>query len=291
MNSDESERTPPHRYNTRSSPASALYKMRVDINVKETVCARDHSGKRLAPYVFEAATSSSMRTQIFDHCAPQMRSKASYVDDPRMWTVDDSPPTHDDFDSFKPTSDGHAQRYLMEHQNQTFTIIVFKWGNLIKNANDLQQFQVQCIQVPIRDREGAVAESMHQTMATWRMWAAGILKKSLHLHSSLAAMPPPSNMLRLFERVATAADELIPQVQQNLHLSSDTVDSCLEDLVVLKDATKELVRRVETMIESMKSKKRIIEAISCDVRRNSDENIADAIHSIPNAKDTDHAEE
>ncbi|KAH9113526.1 hypothetical protein LEN26_008943 [Aphanomyces euteiches] len=134
--------------------------------------ARDHSGKRLAPHVFEAVSWEAMKAAIFEHCAPHIQNRASYVDDPRVWTVSENAPTNEDFENFitikmgrnafRPTSSALAHRYLSDHVNQRFIIVVFKWGNQIVNSNDLQQFHEQCVQVPVRDRSGAAAESLHQ---------------------------------------------------------------------------------------------------------------------------------
>ncbi|ETV67811.1 hypothetical protein H257_16047 [Aphanomyces astaci] len=72
--------SPAHHYNTRRSPQVAVpSKLRAEILVKETVCARDHNGKRLHPYVFEGDRWSSIRAHIVAHCSTHMSPKASYV--------------------------------------------------------------------------------------------------------------------------------------------------------------------------------------------------------------------
>ncbi|ETV69423.1 hypothetical protein H257_14808 [Aphanomyces astaci] len=128
--------TPTHHYNTRSSPQptrAGVYTLRADLFVKESVYARDNSGKRLHPHVFEGAQWSNIRASIFDFCSSHMSPKATYVNDPRTWSVSDSPPTLDDFESyisiklaryhFKPTSNEQAHAYLASHVNSTFTIL------------------------------------------------------------------------------------------------------------------------------------------------------------------------
>ncbi|KAH9075068.1 hypothetical protein Ae201684P_003753 [Aphanomyces euteiches] len=279
--------------------------------------ARDHSGKRLAPHVFEAVSWEAMKAAIFEHCAPHIQNRASYVDDPRVWTVSENAPTNEDFENFitikmgrnafRPTSSALAHRYLSDHVNQRFIIVVFKWGNQIVNSNDLQQFHEQCVQVPVRDRSGAAAESLHQATvaqlkekwsrtyrayeATWRMWASTILKKPLHMHTHLISLPPPSNILQLFDRVGDGAEERLQQVQRNLILSNDVVESCLADLESYREATSDLLRRIEVGIERMKSKKRIIDAVLVDVHASITASSLSAAHLIPNIEDIDHADE
>ncbi|KAG9414284.1 hypothetical protein AC1031_013481 [Aphanomyces cochlioides] len=272
--------------------------------------ARDHSGKRLAPHVFEAMSWEAMKSAIFEHCRPHINNKASYFDDPRVWSVSEETPTIADFDSFiaikmgrnafRPTSTVLAHRYMSDHVNKTYIVIVFKWGNQIVNSNDFQQFQEQCIQVPLRDRSGAAAESLHQETvaqlkqkwsslyrafeATWRMWAS-------HMHSHLISLPPPSCMLHLFERVGHGAEERLEQVQHNLSLSNDVVDSCLADLGSYKEADSDLLRRIENGIENMQAKKRIIEAVVSDIQASINPSTVHTAHAIPNCEDIDHEED
>ncbi|KAH9111300.1 hypothetical protein LEN26_013505 [Aphanomyces euteiches] len=288
--SEGQPRVSPHRYNTRSSPqpTSAIFRLSAELFVKETVYARDHSGKRLPPHIFEAESWDAMKTQIFSHCLPHMMNKATYVGEPRVWSVSDESPSALEFETFvsiklgrniyKPTNTSQAHRYLQDHRNDTFTVAVFKWGNNINNASDLQQFQDQCIQPPTRDRAGAASESMHQSIvaqlkekwghvyngfdATWRIWAAGILKQPLHTHSSAISLPPPANLLHLFERVPYGAEVRIEQAQQNFHLSTDIVNACLKDYDVLiraaQDmlaASQEIFRRISSGIDVMNTKK------------------------------------
>ncbi|RHY71035.1 hypothetical protein DYB34_013114 [Aphanomyces astaci] len=63
-----------------------LYKMIAELFVKDTVCARDHSGKRLTPTTFEGTNWGAIKTQIFDQCRPHMENKASYANAPREWS-------------------------------------------------------------------------------------------------------------------------------------------------------------------------------------------------------------
>ncbi|KAF0722206.1 hypothetical protein Ae201684_018588 [Aphanomyces euteiches] len=282
--------------------------------------ARDHSGKRLPPHIFEAASWEAMRAKMFDHCLSHMEKKATYVGEPRQWSVSEDEPSLNDFETFisikmgrnpfKPTSNALAQKYLQDHLSRTFTVIVFKWGNHLNNAADLQQFQEQCIQVPLRDRAGAAAEAMHQLTvsklketwshifrayeATWRLWAYAILKKPLHQHDGLIQQPPPSHMLHLFERVGQGGDERLEQLQQNLYLSGDVVQSCLNELVILKEAVCDVSRRLDNAIKTMDTKKRMIAGVLADIQPSTqayDPLLQSAIHLIPNTVDIDHIEE
>ncbi|RHZ04402.1 hypothetical protein DYB37_008730 [Aphanomyces astaci] len=264
--------------------------MTAELFVKDTVCARDHSGKRLTPTTFEGTNWGAIKTQIFDQCRPHMENKASYANAPREWSVSLDPLTYDDFDCFvsikmgrtpfKPTSSALAQRYLVDHVNETFTVLVYKWGNNINNASDFQQFQEQCVQVPERDKSGAAAESVHQAMvvqlkkkwgsvyraseAAWRIWAAGILKKPLYLHAANVGMAPPSNVLPSLQRVLRVADKRL--AQHNMHLPLTIVNSCLEDLDGLKGAAQEIVRRLDASMCNLKAQKRMLEAMVADLQ-------------------------
>ncbi|ETV79027.1 hypothetical protein H257_07800, partial [Aphanomyces astaci] len=73
--------SPPDRHNSTSTPPNngMLYKMTAELFVKDTVCARDHSGKRLTPTTFEGTNWGAIKTQIFDQCRPHMENKASYA--------------------------------------------------------------------------------------------------------------------------------------------------------------------------------------------------------------------
>ncbi|KAF0738210.1 hypothetical protein Ae201684P_004663 [Aphanomyces euteiches] len=88
------------------------------------------------------------------------------------------------------------------------------------------------------------------------------------------------------------------QMHQNLNLSSDVVSSCLEDFAVLKnaaqelhDAAAELIRRIDTGIETIKTKRRVIGAFSVDVHPNNEAWTENVIRSIPNLDDTEHTDE
>ncbi|CAK4717539.1 hypothetical protein AeMF1_021560 [Aphanomyces euteiches] len=133
--------------------------------------------------------------------------------------------------------------------------------------------------------------------ATWRIWAAGILKQPLHTHSSAISLPPPANLLHLFERVPYGAEVRIEQAQQNFHLSTDIVNACLKDYDVLiraaQDmlaASQEIIRRISSGIDVMNTKKKMLEAMAITIRPIDDANLDAILRSIPNTEDNEHAE-
>ncbi|KAH9084064.1 hypothetical protein Ae201684P_020325 [Aphanomyces euteiches] len=244
--------TPPaHRYNTRSSPspppphANQLYRFRADVIVKETVYGRDHNER------------------IFEFSRANIVSMANYTSDPREWSVSTDVPTVLDFESFitikmgrnqfKPTSITQAHQYLVDYVERVFTVVIFKWGNKINSAADLQEFNRQCVAPQNQDRAGAAAEALHQQTvqelktqwngfytayeSTWRMWAAHILKRPTHEDDVLVTRPPPVHMIHLFESAPNSAQTRNESLQRSLTLAQDVVDSCLEDInVLMKDA-------------------------------------------------------
>ncbi|KAH9094500.1 hypothetical protein Ae201684P_003709 [Aphanomyces euteiches] len=311
-----------HRNATRSSPIldhssvgvheEPLFHLRADINVKDTVCGRDSNGKRLAQQVFEGSSWAALKELIFQHCLPHIQFKATYEGEPRVWTVDSEKPTMHEFDSFisikmgryffKPGSHVQANRYISDHRNDTFTISVLKWGNLVNTATDFQMFQEQCIQPQVQDRAGAAAESAHAQMvsqlkekwghiyttyeANWRMWAAHILKTPTYQHAVHISNPPPAIMLHLFDAVPNGAQERNQNLQRSLTAALDVVESCLEDLGFLKRLVTDVVSRIETSEVSLCAKRRIIEGFQQEltpVAVRAD--LVTMIHNIPNLDD------
>jgi hypothetical protein len=133
--------TPPHhhRYMTRSSPdlptqatppaEEALFRLRTEILVKDTVCGRDSNAKRLPQHVFEGSSWNAIRDQMFNHCLPQIQFKASHAGEPRVWTDKATPNDFGCFISmkmgryiFKPSNTTQGNGYLADHQRDTFTI-------------------------------------------------------------------------------------------------------------------------------------------------------------------------
>ncbi|KAH9156593.1 hypothetical protein AeRB84_001503 [Aphanomyces euteiches] len=313
-----------HCYNTRSSQSPApvqvtqLYRMRVDILVKETVYSRDHNGKRLPPHIFEASSWESMKYSIFEHSRTHIVSMANYISDPREWSVSNEQPTVQDFDSFisikmgrdqfKPINDTQAHNYLVDHVDRTFTVIIFKWGNRINSAADLQEFQRQCVAPQVQDRAGAAAEALHQQMveslktawegvytayeATWRMWASHILKRPTHEHEALISRHPPMQMIHLFESVPNGAQRRIEDLQRNLRAARDVVDACIEDVSVLMKDAENLSVRIKACFQMLTAKRDIIDSFSREVMPSDvDENFHRLLHTIPNVGDVEHQEE
>ncbi|KAH9143434.1 hypothetical protein AeRB84_012564 [Aphanomyces euteiches] len=283
--------TPPaHRYNTRSSPspppphANQLYRFRADVIVKETVYGRDHNGKRLQPQVFEGSSWEAIKERIFEFSRANIVSMANYTSDPREWSVSTDVPTVLDFESFitikmgrnqfKPTSITQAHQYLVDYVERVFTVVIFKWGNKINSAADLQEFNRQCVAPQNQDRAGAAAEALHQQTvqelktqwngfytayeSTWRMWAAHILKRPTHEDDVLVTRPPPVHMIHLFESAPNSAQTRNESLQRSLTLAQDVVDSCLEDINVLMKDAETLVLRAKSCFEMLQAKKSII---------------------------------
>ncbi|KAG9408412.1 hypothetical protein AC1031_021650 [Aphanomyces cochlioides] len=247
-----------------------------------------------------------------------MNNKASYVNDPRQWSIGETPPTLLNFDAyitiklaryhFKPPSDDQAQAYLVSHLNATFTILVFKWGNHLNIATNLQELNEQCILPPNRDRVGAATETLHpETVAllkqrwdttyqaydaTWRMWAASILKKPFHQHAISIALLPPLNMLHLFQSVPNGPQQRTANLEQNLTMALDVVDSCKEELENVLRYTEDASMRVKKAHESMEIKCRMIKSFMAQMQQ-ADEHaeVMNMIRSIPKADDVDHSDE
>ncbi|CAK4670747.1 unnamed protein product [Aphanomyces euteiches] len=266
--------TPPtHRYQTRSSQSppqvqqeatsqssrshTPRYQMSADIVVKETVYGRDHNGKRLQPQVFEGDSWEEVQLCIFNFVRPHLSSLSSHVSNPCEWSASSQEPTIADFDSyvsiktgrnhFRPESASNAQQYLADHVQQTFNVSVFKWGNKINSAADLQEFQLQCVLPQAQDRAGAAAEALHQETvfalkskwgddysayeATWRMWAANTLRRPSHEHESLIATHPPVQLIHLFQSVPNGAQQsVIESMERQVrpHNPVDGIEGLLE---------------------------------------------------------------
>ncbi|ETW10388.1 hypothetical protein H310_00706 [Aphanomyces invadans] len=317
-----------HRYSTRSSPVTPvpsppstndnLLRIREDINVKNTVIGRDSNGRRLAQHVFEGPNWNTLKETIFSHCLPYMKYKACYEGDAGVWTVQQEKPTVVDFDCFvsikmgryffKPANQSQAHRYITDHQSDTFTISVLKWGNLVCSSNDLASFNQQCIHPQVHDRAGAAAESAHSEMvrrlkdkwgatytsyeANWRMWAATILKLSLFQHDVHVANPPPAIMLHLFSPVPNGAQQRNETVQRSMIVARDIVDSCLESCATLKRFVSDVVLRIEADEASLRAKRRVIEGILQEVTPIAARpDLVELLRTIPNIEDEEHKDE
>ncbi|RHY32771.1 hypothetical protein DYB32_002262 [Aphanomyces invadans] len=291
--------------------------MSADIHVKDTVFARDSSGKRLPQHVFEGPNWAALKETIFLHCLPHVQFRATYTGDPRVWSVDSEKSTLSDFESlvsikmgryfFKLQNDTHAMRYITEHQADTFTVSIFKWGNHVSTATDLQTFQEQCIFSQAQDRAGAAAESAHNEMirrlkekwgmtytsyeANWRMWASRILKLPVYQHDMHVANPPPEIMLHLFEPVPNGAQQRNQSLQRSMTVALDIVDSCLDGLGSLKRLVSDVVLRIEADESTLSTKRRVIEGFLQEITPIAVRpDLIDLLRSIPNADDEEHIE-
>ncbi|ETV90064.1 hypothetical protein H310_15104 [Aphanomyces invadans] len=317
-----------HRYPTRSSPVTpapttpvrseSLFHLRADINVKETVCGRDSNGKRLAQCVFEGSSWDVLKVQIFAYCPPHVEYKATHEGEPRVWTIESENPTIADFDTFimlkmgryffKPGNSNQAHRYLVEHQDHTFSVVVLKWGSLVSTSTDLQGLQEQCIRPQVQDRSGAAAESAHSQMvrelkgqwsttyssfeSNWRMWEAYILKTPTHQHALHISNPPPATMLHLFEPVLNGAQVRNQNLQSSMAVALDVVDSSLEGLATLKWYIHDVASRIELDETALRAKRRAIEGFLQEVTPVAQRtDLIDLLRNIPNVNDNEHKED
>ncbi|KAH9089919.1 hypothetical protein Ae201684P_014674 [Aphanomyces euteiches] len=319
----------PHQYFTRSSPPQGSsvvphtqhagnLQLRAEIFVKDTVGSRDHSEKRLQPQIFEGNSWDGIRSNIFNHCSSHLKSKASYTDEPRIWTISDETRTLNDFDTFissklarhhsRPTSSEQANCYLADHASKTFTIIVLKWGNQVNTSNDLQELQDQCILPEARDRAGAAAENLQQDIVTqlkeqwsshlsgydsaWRIWAATILKRPRHMHPRLVQEQPPSGMLHYFRSVPNSAEHRCERLQRSLTLAREVVETSIRDFSTIEKDMEILMARVRSYVQTLTTKQEMIDSFLTEVVvPNNEDVIAATLQNIPNIDDTEHEED
>ncbi|KAH9145000.1 hypothetical protein AeRB84_011060, partial [Aphanomyces euteiches] len=233
-----------------------------------------------------------------------LKSKASYTDEPRIWTISDETPTLNDFDTFIsiklaghhfcPTSSEQANRYLADHA--------------INTSNDLQVLQDQCILPEARDRAGAAAESLQQVIVTqlkdqwsshlsgydsaWRMWAATILKRPRHMHPRLVQEQPPSGMLHYFRSVPNSAEHRCERLQRSLTLAREVVETSIRDFSTIEKDMEILMARVEGYVQTLTTKQEMIDSFLTDVVvPNNEDVIAATLKNIPNIDDTEHEED
>ncbi|RHY27755.1 hypothetical protein DYB32_006549 [Aphanomyces invadans] len=302
--------------NVPPTQAGAIYRLQADILVKETVNGWDKNGEKLPPQIFEGISWNSIKQRIFDLAVPRILGIATYVPNPRKWSVAPGPPTIEDFNKFitirmgrnqfKPTSIEHAHQYLTDHSSKNFTIAILKWGDFVNTAADLNEFRTQCIAPSVQDRAGAAAESEQQAMveslkaqwgdtyeaydATWRMRAVKILKRPNFQHDALIRRPPPVNMIQLFHPVSNAAEVRIERIQISVKLARDVTVSCLKDLVKIKNSATALALHVESCIQMLEDKKEMIESFHREVDATTDnEDLQHVLDVVPNVEDLDHA--
>ncbi|KAG9397872.1 hypothetical protein AC1031_016527 [Aphanomyces cochlioides] len=150
---------------------------------------------------------------------------------------------------FCPGTNDLAQRYLQDHRDRSFTLVVFEWGKHINTATDFEEFSNQCILPPNRDRAGAAAQiQIQETIAllkekwsatytayesTWQIWATTILKKPFHQHAISIQLPPPSFLLHLMTLRGNGAEDPSANAIQSLSLARDVIKALRDDLTCL----------------------------------------------------------
>ncbi|KAF0775211.1 hypothetical protein AaE_001089 [Aphanomyces astaci] len=208
---------------------------------------------------------------------------------------------------FRPTSTDHANRYFVDHVTRTFSIVAFKYGNRVCTSADLNEFNQQCVLPRDQDRAGAASEVSNQDMvrqlkqawsgsftateATWRMWAATILRKPTHEHTVLVRDHPPTQMIHLFDSVSNGAQHRNANVQRSLVLARDVVQTAHEDLARICADAEGLVVRCKAGLVALEVKRRTIESSLDDVTRlEHSGGIPNILQDIPNTEDMEHME-
>jgi hypothetical protein len=98
------------------------------------------------------------------------------------------------------------------------------------------------------------------------MWAAILLKRPSHEHAALIARHPPSNMIHLFESVPKGAQARNENNRESLILARDVVASALADLRVVQREHVSQGLRIESFMDALNTKARMIDGFSRDVQ-------------------------
>ncbi|KAH9142002.1 hypothetical protein AeRB84_013883, partial [Aphanomyces euteiches] len=233
-----------------------------------------------------------------------LKSKASYTDEPRIWTISDETPT-------LTTSTRSYQLNLLDtisaqHPQSKPTVILPTTP--VNTSNDLQELQDQCILPEARDRAGAAAESLQQDIVTqlkeqwsshlsgydsaWRMWAATILKRPRHMHPRLVQEQPPSGMLHYFRSVPNSAEHRCERLQRSLTLAREVVETSIRDFSTIEKDMEILMARVRSYVQTLTTKQEMIDSFLTEVVvPNNEDVIAATLQNIPNIDDTEHEED
>ncbi|KAG9415747.1 hypothetical protein AC1031_000125 [Aphanomyces cochlioides] len=188
-------------HETQQTPAAttddACYRLIAQIILKETVSGRDSKGHVFGLQVFEGSSFLSLKEKLWSFVFDYIQPLAHYTG---VVNSNDTPSIAD-FDmyvSFKlnkqviPTEDKLKKR-LLKNKNETFTVLIYKWGLNIRSTSDLMEFRKACIDPVSVDRAGAADEQQQQEIveqlrtywgehyeafdATWRMCASHIHTK------------------------------------------------------------------------------------------------------------------
>ncbi|KAG9400710.1 hypothetical protein AC1031_010149 [Aphanomyces cochlioides] len=141
---------------TRLSPTRATstteaihYRLVAQIILKETEAGRDNKGHLFDLQVFEGSSVSSIKTKLWSFIHGYLQPIALYTGLPKVWSIQTTQPSMADFDkyvSFKLnkqiiTTGERLKHRLLKHKNETFTVLVYKWGVNIRSTTDLIEFK------------------------------------------------------------------------------------------------------------------------------------------------------
>ncbi|KAG9404285.1 hypothetical protein AC1031_005827 [Aphanomyces cochlioides] len=318
---DASPRSSTHE--TQQTPAAttddACYRLIAQIILKETESGRDNKGHVFGLQVFEGSSFLSLKEKLWSFVFDYVQPLAHYTGLPKVWSIQTTPPSIADFDmyvSFKlnkqviPTEDKLKKR-LLKNKNETFTVLIYKWGLNIRSTSDLMEFRKACIDPVSVDRAGAADEQQQQEIveqlrtywgehyeafdATWRIWASHIhTKRAQHNVAREIQRPPPTQLLHLFTAKTSGVHARIAELEQNTNMAMDIVESCLEDHTRLisywKTAVESMELRFDAIKESLVTKRRCLQSFARDLPCRDDTAVL-SLHTIPNLPDLDHAYE
>ncbi|KAG9400709.1 hypothetical protein AC1031_010148 [Aphanomyces cochlioides] len=103
--------------------------------------------------------------------------------------------------------------------------------------------------------------------------------------------PPPRELLYLFRATASGVHERINELQQNMDMALEIVDSCLENFAEMKTywktANDAMEMRFDAFKNSLETKKSCLQAFARNLPCRNDMDI-DHLNTIPNIEDIDH---
>ncbi|CAK4940769.1 unnamed protein product [Aphanomyces euteiches] len=230
------------------------YRMVTQFILKETESGRDNKGHVFATQVFDGPSISSIKDKLWMFAVAHLQPLAMYTGLPKQWTIQTAPPSIDQFNKFIvfklnkhiiPNED-KLKRRLVKNQNETFTVLIYKWGINIRSASDLLELKKACVDPISVVRAGAAHEAEQQEIvqqlqhekwdehyeayeATWRMWASIIHSKRAQYNvANEIIRPPPAKLIHLFTPTASGVHHHIETLRANKNMGLDVVLSCLE---------------------------------------------------------------
>ncbi|CAK4907133.1 unnamed protein product [Aphanomyces euteiches] len=311
---------PSHSLPAEDSTCGATnYRMIAQVILKETESGRDNKGNVFGPQVFEGSSFSSIKEKLWTFTLEYLQPLAHYTGLPKVWSIQTAPPTMCDFDkyvSFKHnkqiiSTDDKLKKRLQKNPNETITVLTYKWGVNIRSTSDLIEFKKTCIEPVSVDRAGAADEEQQQEIveqlrhywadhydafdATWRMWASLIhAKRAQYNVSREVQRPPPAQLIHLFTATTSGIHSRLDELDRNIKMAMDTVDSCIEDYKAIEAYWKTCVDSMEIRLDafkkSLETKKKCLESFARDLPCRRDTETAQ-FTTIPNIPDNDHAYE